>query len=245
MRAAQKTPARIEARGTAHNIYEIDVFGPIGGYDGVSASAFKRVLEAAGGATTVVVNLNSPGGDVFDGIAIHNMLAQHDADIEVRVFGLAASAASVIAIGGDKILMGEGSFFMIHNAWTFALGDTRELAKISDTLSRIDGELAKAYATHSGLDVAEIKDLMDAETWFGADEAIENGFADGTFDVPSEAQNAFDLSAFKNVPKALVKKGPKRSAKASKPAALPTPQAEDFLPLRAELERLKGLLSTN
>ena len=242
-RTHASSPAHVAARanGTA---YEIDLFGAIGGYEGVSAQQFKDLLEDAGNPSSIVVNLNSPGGDVFDGIAIHNLLASHGASIEVRVMGLAASAASVIAMAGDSILMGEGSFIMIHNAWTIAVGDTREMAKMGRTLAGIDRELAKTYAARTGEGVAEIKDMMDAETWMGADDAIELGFADGTFEAPPEAKNSFDLSRFKNVPKALVVKGSKRSAKDHNRRALPTPVAENLSPLRAALERLNLSMCT-
>lgn len=189
------------------------------------------------------MNINSPGGDVFDGVSIHNLLVSHDASVTTRVYGLAASAASIVAIAGDSVLMGEGSFLMIHNAWSMAVGDTREMSKMARTLSSIDKELAASYASHTGIDTEAIKVLMDAETWISAADAVDQGFADGTFEAPSNAENSFDLSAFKNVPKALVKKSPKRSAKASKSAELPTPQTENLLPVMAALERLKSSFS--
>jgi ATP-dependent protease ClpP protease subunit len=226
-------------------VLELDVFGPIGGWEGVTAQKFKQTLDEYGaGASEIVVNINSPGGDVFDGVSIHNLLVSHEANVTTKVYGLAASAASVIAIAGDEVLMGEGSFIMIHNAWSVAMGDTREMAKMSRTLSAIDKELAASYASHTGADTDAIKDMMDAETWISANEAIEQGFADGIFKADSDAQNSYDLSAFRNVPKALLKKGPKRSAKASKSAALPTPQTENLSPVLAALERLKSTINS-
>ena len=235
--------AEIQARSNAGTL-ELDVFGPIGGWEGITAAKFKAALDEHGAnASEIVVNINSPGGDVFDGVAIHNMLVSHEADVTTRVYGLAASAASIVAIAGDSVLMGEGSFLMIHNAWSMAVGDTREMSKMARTLSSIDKELAASYASHTGIDTEAIKVLMDAETWISAADAVDQGFADGTFDAPSNAENSFDLSAFKNVPKALVKKGSKRSAKASKSRELPTRETENLLPVMAALERLKTSFS--
>ena len=223
----------------------MDIFGPIGGWDGITAAKFKQALDEHGAnASEIIVNINSPGGDVFDGVSIHNLLVSHDANVTTRVYGLAASAASVIAIAGDTVEMGEGSFLMIHNAWSLAMGDTREMAKMSRTLAAIDKELAASYAAHTGIDTDEIKSMMDAETWISAADAVDQGFADGTFSAPDEANNSFDLTKFRNVPKALTKKSPKRTAKASKSAALPTPQTENLMPVVAALERLKQSISS-
>lgn len=242
-RTMPAAPARIEARTNASTL-EIDVFGAIGGWEGVTATKFKQALDGAGDVSKIVVNINSPGGDVFDGVAIYNMLTSHDAEVETRVYGLAASAASVIAIAGDNVLMGEGSFLMIHNAWTMAVGDSREMAKMSKTLKAIDTELATTYADHTGIDAGEIAEMMDAETWLGSADAVDQGFANGVIETPETAKASYDLSAFRNVPKALLPKRPKRSVAASKPAAIAMPPAENLQPLLAELQRLVNALKT-
>ena len=195
----------------AADVTEIDVFGVIGDW-GLRAEDFKRVLDEVN-SSSIIVNINSPGGDVFAGIAAYNLLVEHSAAITVRIHGLAASAASLIAMAGDEIVMGEGSFLMIHNAWTIGIGDTREMAKMSKLLGQIDKELAGIYSTRSGIGKDEVKTMMDAETWLSADDAIEQNFADDTMqNVAENRAGAFDLSAFRNVPKALIApKKPKRT----------------------------------
>lgn len=235
-----KAPAVINARA-ANGSLEIDMFGGIGGWDGIMASRIKEILDSNAGATEIVVNINSPGGDVFEGVAIYNLLATHEANVTTRVYGLAASAASVVAIAGDNVLMGDGSFMMIHNAWTVAIGDSREMAKMGRTLGAIDKELAASYASHTGIDTTEIKSMMDAETWISAADAVDQGFADGTFEAPAEAKNSFDLSAFKNVPRALAKKRSKSAGKSSEQPAS-SPAKVDYAPVLAAIERLNSAL---
>jgi membrane-bound ClpP family serine protease len=159
------------------------------------------------------------------------------------VHGLAASAASVIAMAGDKVIMGDGAFLMIHNAWTVGIGDTREMAKMGRTLARIDKELAGLYAEKTGIDTADIRDMMNEETWLAASDAIEQGFADETFSDPKSAAKAaalYDMSAFKNVPKALIAtKRRGASAKSTATSELPTPPVDTFSPqIKARLEGL-------
>lgn len=232
-------------RGAAADTATLDIFGVIGDY-GLRAEDFKRALDSIT-ARLIVVNINSPGGDVFAGVAAYNLLVDHPAEVHIVVHGLAASAASLITMAGDKVIMGDGSFLMIHNAWTLAVGDTREMAKVSRVLAQIDKEMAGIYAARADMDAAEVKTLMDVETWFSASDAIEAGFADETAKdagADKAAAARFDLTAYRNVPKALLKvKGSKRSAKASTPAALPTPRGPDLSPLKAELARLLSSMS--
>jgi ATP-dependent Clp protease protease subunit len=124
------------------------------------------------------VLINSPGGDVFDGIAIHNIIATEREKVDVEVLGLAASAASIIALAGKSLTIDAGGFFMIHNVWTFAMGDADDFRKQADDLDKISGELVNIYEAHSNLSASEIKEFMDDETWFTAAEAVEHGFAD-------------------------------------------------------------------
>lgn len=217
-------PVRITARApgaTAKPVYslavrpkgdatEIDLYGEIG-FFGVSAERFKEVLN---GISTSEIHLfiNSPGGSVFDGIAIYNDLIAHPAKVIVTVRGLAASIASVIAMAGDQLIMGDGSFLMIHNSWTVAVGDTREMGKISRTLAQFDKSIAGIYADKTGIKVAEIAGLMDDETWFDAESAESNGFADSVEAKSTnekskvDASAAFDLSIFRNAPVDLLSK---------------------------------------
>jgi ATP-dependent protease ClpP protease subunit len=163
--------------GATISIYETigeDIFN--GG--GMTAKRIAGALRSIGNKP-IEVNINSVGGNVFEGIAIYNLLAQHSEKVTVNIVGIAASAASIIAMAGDEIFVGTGAKIMIHNAWTIAMGDKNEFAKMSDTLSKVDAGLNDIYQSKTGLDAKSISKMMDSETWIGADEAIDNGFANG------------------------------------------------------------------
>ncbi|MER2507458.1 head maturation protease, ClpP-related [Amaricoccus sp.] len=151
--------------------------------EGVTAKRIAAALRSVG-ATPVTVNINSPGGDMFEGLAIYNLLREHPAEVRVKVMGVAASAASIIAMAGDRIEMGLGSFLMIHNAWGVVVGNRNDMRATADTFDQFDGAMADIYAARSGLDLGAISALMDAESWIRASEAVEKGLADGSFDGP-------------------------------------------------------------
>jgi len=133
-------------------------------------------------ADTIVVSINSPGGNIFDGIAIYNALRAHPAKIVTRVDGLAASIASVIVQAGDERQMMGGSQMMIHNAWGIAMGDAVDMRKMADVLDHQNVVIAEIYAEHSGMDAADLLDTMAAETWYTASAAVEAGLADAVVD---------------------------------------------------------------
>jgi ATP-dependent Clp protease protease subunit len=145
--------------------------------EGVTAKSVKAQLDAMKDEKQITVRINSPGGDVFDGFAIYNLLAQHPAEITVKVDGMAASAASVIAMAGDKIEMAANAMLMIHNPWTMAMGDAESLGKTITLLDQIKGSILTTYATKASLSEEELSGLMDAETWFDAQGAIDAGLA--------------------------------------------------------------------
>ncbi|KWN79398.1 head maturation protease, ClpP-related [Burkholderia ubonensis] len=149
---------------------------------GVTSNRIAAALRSIGAGVPVVVNLNSPGGDFFEGVAIYNLLRQHDAEVTVNVMGLAASAASVIAMAGDKILMGDGAFLMIHNAWSVAVGNRHDFIAAAETLAPFDDAMASLYAKRSGMSKVDAAALMDKETWISADQAVKNGMATGLLD---------------------------------------------------------------
>jgi ATP-dependent protease ClpP protease subunit len=168
----------------------ISIYDAIGeAWDG-SGVTVKRISAAlrAMGDRDVTVNVNSPGGNFFEGVAIYNTLRQHKAKVTVKVMGLAASAASVIAMAGDEILMGEGSFLMIHNAWAVAIGNRHDLADAAAMLAPFDDAMASVYASRAGITKSEAAALMDKETWIGAQRAVEDGFATGLLDFRETAQ---------------------------------------------------------
>ena len=168
--------------------------------EGVTAVSIKEQLDAFGETDQVVVRINSPGGDVFEGFAIYNLLKQHSAQIEVRIDGLAASAASIIAMAGDEIIMGEASMMMIHDPWTFALGDANEMLKVADTLEKIKDSIVVAYVAKTGLDAKLVSDLMTDETWLTAESAVEEGFADSIEGQSDIQDGVMDRKWIRNAP---------------------------------------------
>ena len=156
---------------------------------GVTAKRISAALRSIG-AKDVVVNINSPGGDFFEGVAIYNLLREHQGKVTVRVLGVAASAASVIAMAGDEILMGEGSFLMIHNAWAVAVGNRHDMRDTAQVLEPFDAAMAALYAQQTGMTIKEAEALMDKETWIGAEQAVADGFASGLIPSSDIAHNA-------------------------------------------------------
>lgn len=145
--------------------------------EGVTAKRIAAALRSMG-AGPVVVNVNSPGGDMFEGLAIYNLLREHDGEVTVKVLGLAASAASVIAMAGDTVQIARAGFLMIHNAWVMAIGNRNDLRDVADTLEPFDAAMADIYSARTGMDGSAVAKLMDKETWIGGASAVDQGFAD-------------------------------------------------------------------
>ena len=198
-----KTWYKIQAK--SDDVAEISIFGDIGSSwwgESITAADFKKDFDDIKSSKEIKILINSPGGDVFDGIAIHNIIATERAKVSVEVMGLAASAASIIALAGSSLTIDAGGFFMIHNVWTFAMGDANDLRKQADDLDKISGELVNIYEAHSDLSAKQIKEFMDAETWFTASEAIEHGFADEQIEHEAAAASVSIDSkyAYRHVP---------------------------------------------
>lgn len=176
----------------------VQIYDAIGGYFGVRTSDFVRELNALD-VDQIDLHLNSPGGLAWDGIAIHNALRQHKAKVTATVDGLAASAASIVAMGADEVIMARGSQLMIHDAAGLAWGPASVQRKTADVLDKLSGNMAKVYAAKAGGEAKAWRDLMVAETWYDAAEAVTAGLADRT-DEDSEADAkavaSFDLAAF-------------------------------------------------
>lgn len=145
--------------------------------DEVTPALFKDDLLSGDGDITVWIN--SPGGDCVAAAQIYNMLMEYKGGVTVKVDGIAASAASVIAMAGDAVLMSPVSMLMIHNPMTVAMGDSEELKKAVEMLAEVKESIINAYELKTGLSRAKISHLMDAETWMDARKAVELGFADG------------------------------------------------------------------
>lgn len=170
-------------------VYLYDAIDP---YWGIDAGEFVKSLSEIT-AKTIHLRINSPGGSVFDAEAIQTALQQHKAHVITHIDGVAASAATSIAMSGDEIEMSDGAFFMIHNAWVNKSGNASEFREMADILEKIDANLLRDYQAKTGESAEQIKQWMDAETWFTAQEALTNGFVDriyGNTDAPEDAQNA-------------------------------------------------------
>lgn len=199
--------------------------------DGVGAKQFAEDLKALGELTALDIRINSPGGDVFDGNAIYNMLAQHKAQKTVFIDGIAASIASVIAMAGDRILIPENGLIMIHDPSGMAFGTSDDMRKMAEALDKIKTGLSATYLNKTKRTEAEISQWMADETWFTAKEAVEFGFADELL-APVQMAASFDLSKFKHVPQALQAQAAMREQGRA---------AVDELDLRRRRQRLAGL----
>lgn len=165
-------------------------------WGGIAPAPFVRELRGLD-AEVIHLRINSPGGSVFGARAMEAALRQHPARVVVHIDGLAASAATVVAMAGDEVLMGEGSMFMIHRAWTLAMGNEAELRDTAAMLAKVDATIARTYAARTGQSVDDIFDLMSAETWFDSSEAVANGFADRVEEPVKAAGAAWNLQALR------------------------------------------------
>jgi len=178
---------------------EVSIFGDIGASwfgDSVTLADFKKDFDKIKDKNSIRLMINSPGGSVFDGIAIYNVISTVRQKVTVEVLGMAASIASVIALAGDELIMGEGSYFMIHKPWSVSMGTAADLRKDADLLDKIDEQMVAIYAQHTALTDEEISEAMAEETWYTADEAVEAGFATGISDY-GEMAASYDLSKYK------------------------------------------------
>src|SRR5690606_23711319 len=144
-------------------------------YDVIEAGAAQMVKRALTGNTAVTVHINSPGGSVTDALAIYHVLRKHPGRVTAIVDGLAASAATIVMLAADEVVMAEHSLLMVHNPWTAATGGADEMRKTADTLDKAAGEMVSLYAERTGRDSEAIASIMKAETWFNAYEAVEAG----------------------------------------------------------------------
>lgn len=176
--------------------------------DEVTPKEFKADLDNLGDIGTLNIYINSPGGDVFAGQAIHSMLKRHPSHKNVYIDGLAASIASVIAMSGDTIFMPKNAMMMIHNPWTIGMGNAIEFRKLAEDLDKIRESLVAAYEGHSTLTRDEIIELMDEETWLTATECEEYGFCD-VVEEEKQLVASIDktlLTRYKNTPREFLDK---------------------------------------
>jgi ATP-dependent protease ClpP protease subunit len=197
--AAASKPLRAESSGDEATIY---LHGVIGGYWGdIDETMFAQAMAAID-AKVIHLRIDSPGGDVFAARAMMTAISQHKAKVIAHVDGLAASAATGICMACDEVEITQGAGFMIHNAWTIAIGNKADFRKTADLLGKIDADLTNDYARRTGKDESEVAAWMDEESWFTADEAVENGFADRKVEVVEKRKkNTWNLSAYDHAPK--------------------------------------------
>jgi ATP-dependent Clp protease protease subunit len=166
----------------------ISLFEPIGEDfwtgEGITAKRVSGILRTVGADRDIVVNINSPGGDLFEGMAIYNLLREHKGRVTVKVIGLAASAASIVAMAGDDIQIARAGFLMIHNTWVAVVGNKNDLMEVADQLEVFDISMAEIYAARTGMEVKSIQKKMDSETWINGSAAVDEGWADSL--LPSD-----------------------------------------------------------
>lgn len=185
---------------------EIFVYGPIGGSfwdDGITAELMVQALASVGQDQRVTVRINSPGGVVDEGIAIYNALKRHKGGVDTVVDAIAASAASVIALAGEKRTTAKGARWMIHRALIIAIGNRSEMLKTAEILQKYDESLIDIYGEYMPLEKSEIESLMDAETWYTASEAIEAGLSTSDGLELSTTPEPAVASWYKNAPAAV------------------------------------------
>ncbi|AWB32372.1 head maturation protease, ClpP-related [Orrella marina] len=189
------------------SVAEIRIYDEIG-FWGTTAKEFVSELdEVSKGAESILVSINSPGGDVFDAFAIYNALKRNALPVETRVDGVAASAASLILMAGDNVVMPENAMIMIHNVWTFAAGEAEDLRKTADLMDKLRDGIVAAYVAKTGKDSEEIIQMMDETTWMTALEAHAMGFCDALEEPVKLAASATVvgmLAKFKDAPRAFI-----------------------------------------
>ena len=184
---------KAEASSKSADVYIFDEIGTFG----LTAQSFIEEIKSYKD-TPMSLHINCVGGDVFEGMAIYNVLKKRTAKTTVYIEGIAASMGSVIALAGDEVVMAENSLFMIHNAWGGAMGEATEIRKTAALLDKISGEIADIYTKKTNLPYNRVKEMMDEETWLSADEAYSLGFIDSISDAIKVAAK-YDVSKFKNI----------------------------------------------
>jgi len=174
---------------------DVYLYDEVGSY-GVSAKEFVDDIKLLKGKD-IYLHINCVGGEVFDGMAIYNTLKKYKGKVIAYVEGIAASMGSIIPLAADEIIMSENSLYMIHNAWGGAMGEAKDMRKTATLLDKLSSEIANIYSKKTGLPLSQIEDMMDEETWFNSEEALEYGFIDRVSDAVMVAAK-YDISKFKN-----------------------------------------------
>lgn len=205
-------------------------------WGGVSALTLGKALADHRDKSLVHLRIDSPGGDVFAGRAMEQLISEHPGRVVAHIDGFAASAASYVALAAEERLISPGGMFMVHKAWTLAWGNEHDMRKVADLLGKIDETLIATYAARTGQTPEQLRDWIAAETWFNAEEALANGFATAIAGAPAAAaappaDNAihWDLSAYARAP----------AARLAPPAAHSHPPTQPIFDRAAALRRLE------
>lgn len=183
---------------SANNTADIYIYGDI--WDSWwsdetnSAICLKDKLLELGDISEINLHINSLGGDVFEGLAMFNLLKQHKATVKVYIDGIAASIASVIAMAGDEIYMPKNSMMMIHNCWTYECGNAKDLRKAADDLDKIMEASIESYLSKVNIERDELVDLLDGETWLTAQECLEKGFCTKILPISDDIEQSASKS---------------------------------------------------
>lgn len=232
-----------EIRNATGDVAEIRIYDEIGWF-GITAEDFVAELDEVT-APEIMVAINCPGGDVFDGIAIYNALRAHPAKVTTRIDSLAASIASVIAQAGDHRVMLSSAQMMIHDAWGLAIGNAKEMREMADLLDRQSDVIAGIYAGRGTNDVAYYRDLMEKDSWFTDEEAVAEGFADEVVD-PSESNATLTVTIKGSLEDSIEVASPEvdeagsSSGAEEAPVDDPADTEEEELQLRARALALQG-----
>lgn len=192
-------PIKAKTEGEEATLYVYDVIVSDEYWGGVGAESFVKALNKLD-APTIHLRINSPGGDVFAARAMVQAIKDHSSKIVAHVDGMAASAATFLVIAADESVINEGGMFMIHNAWTIAAGNAKDFISTADLLSKIDESLVRDYAAKTNIGEEEVRQWMDAETYFIGQEAVEAGFVSAIAEAAPKNKIAWDLSAYKHAP---------------------------------------------
>ncbi|MBV2190274.1 Clp protease ClpP [Providencia rettgeri] len=221
-------------KATSETSADIYIYDEIGMW-GISARRFTEDLISLGNINHINLHIHSPGGEVFEGIAIYNQLKNHNATITVYIDGLAASMASVIAMVGDEIIMPTNAMMMIHKPWGVSWGDANDMRDYADLLDKVENVLIPAYMEKTGKTKEEIEAMLGEETWLTAEECVEHGFANTVIE-PVKAMASLSskrIEEFKSMPNSLKNTlknslaNPRNTTTPSAPVAEPAPQSQN------------------
>jgi len=246
-------------KASADSEATIGIYDVIGDYwgEGMTATIVSAVLRRVGADKPVTVYINSPGGDVFEGFAIYNLLRAHQGEVTVKVVGMAASAASLVAMAGDRIEVARAGFLMIHNTWAAVIGNRNDLRKASDELEQFDSAMVSIYEARTGIDASALADMLDNESWLAGKDAISKGFADAFLpadELDHDSEGSERRAALNKIETILAKSGMPRSERRrllgeiKDQAGTPCATAKNVTPSAGEpgeKETLKDVVSAN